>query len=105
VSGKQTETPFAVELPRLLAERPLSLRAFARQIDVSNSHLSRVVRGVDYKRPSADLVRKVALALGLPPDYFPEFRESFVLERIRSDSKLRNKLYAEMTRHGSLDQE
>jgi len=38
------------------------------------------------------------LALGLPPDYFLEFREAYVIERIRSDPKLRNDLYARLIR-------
>lgn len=102
--GEQTEAPFAEELPRLLAERRLSLRAFARKLAVSDSHLSRVVRGVDSKRPSAELVERAAEALDLPPDYFPEFREFLVLERIRSDPKLRNRLYAKFKRERDVTQ-
>jgi hypothetical protein len=48
---------------------------------------------VDYKSPGPDLARKVALALDLPEDYFPEFREAFVLERVRCDPRLREQLY------------
>ncbi len=48
---------------------------------------------MNYKTPSAELARRVAVALGLPEDYFPEFREAFVLERVRSDPRLREQLY------------
>jgi transcriptional regulator with XRE-family HTH domain len=94
----QTDTPFIEELPRLLHDRGMSLRALAATIGISDSHLSRVLRRADYKTPSPDLTRKVARALGLPPDYFLEFREAYVIERIRSDPKLRNDLYARLTR-------
>jgi transcriptional regulator with XRE-family HTH domain len=98
LSTDQTDTPFTADLPRLLRERGISLRALARQIGISDSHLSRVVRKADYKTASPELTSKVAAALGLPPDYFPEFREAYVLERIRSDAKLRNELYARLKR-------
>jgi len=94
----QTDTPFIEELPRLLHDRGMSLRALAATIGISDSHLSRVLRRADYKTPSPDLTRKVARALGLPPDYFLEFREAYVIERIRSDPKLCNDLYARLIR-------
>jgi transcriptional regulator with XRE-family HTH domain len=94
----QTDTPFIEELPRLLHDRGMSLRALAATIGISDSHLSRVLRRADYKTPSPDLTRRVARALGLPPDYFLEFREAYVIERIRSDPKLRNDLYARLIR-------
>jgi transcriptional regulator with XRE-family HTH domain len=74
----------------------MSLRALARQIRISDSHLSRVLRRANYKRASPELTARVAGALGLPEDYFPEFREAYVLERVRSDPKLRNELYAQL---------
>jgi transcriptional regulator with XRE-family HTH domain len=94
----QTDTPFTEELPRLLRERGMSLRALAAMLGISDSHLSRVVRRADYKTPSADLTKRVAVALGLPSDYFPEFREAYVLEQIKSDSRLRNDLYVRLSR-------
>lgn len=92
-----TDTPFSEELPRLLVERGLSTRALAREIGVSHSHLSRVIRHKDYKTPGPELMRKISAALGLASDYFPEFRELVVLERIRSDSNLRDELYERIT--------
>jgi transcriptional regulator with XRE-family HTH domain len=94
----QTDTPFTEELPRLLRERGMSLRALAAMLGISDSHLSRVVRRADYKTPSADLTKRVAVALGLPSDYFPELREAYVLEQIKSDSRLRNDLYVRLSR-------
>jgi transcriptional regulator with XRE-family HTH domain len=92
-----TDRPFVDEVPRLLGERGLSIRALARAVGVTDSHLSRVMRHANYKTPSPELARRVATALGLPPDYFPEYRKGFVLERIRTDAVLRDELYAKLT--------
>ena len=94
--AKWSDAPFTEELPRLLRERGTSLRALADEIGVSDSHLSRVVRRVDYKTASPDLMKKIATALALPPDYFPEFREAYVITHIKSDPKLRNSLYTRL---------
>jgi lambda repressor-like predicted transcriptional regulator len=92
----KTDQPFVQELPGLLQERGYSLRRLAREAGVDPSHLSRVIRRVSYKTPSPELTRKVAEALGLPKDYFPEYRQAVVVERIRRDSRLRERLYAEL---------
>jgi len=93
-----TDRPFVEELPGLLKERQLSLTKLAQRIDLNPSHLSRVLRRANYKTPSADLTRRVALALDLPPDYFPEYREGLVLERIKTDEALRDELYVRLAR-------
>src|SRR5690242_20140 len=88
----RTQRPFAEDLPPLLAERGLTLRALARAVGVSDSHLSKVLRQVDYKSVSGDLATRVAIELGLPEDYFPETREAAVFESIRGDARLRDRL-------------
>lgn len=93
-----SQRPLVEELPELLAERRLSVRALALSAGVSPSHLGRVLRQRDYKTPSADLCRRVAHALDLPDDYWPEYRERVVVERVRSDPKLREELYGRLTR-------
>jgi transcriptional regulator with XRE-family HTH domain len=62
-------------------------------IDLNPSHLSRVLRGADRTRPSTDLIRRVAEALDLPAGYFPELREAAVVERIKRDPELRDRIY------------
>lgn len=95
--ARRNQRSFLDEVPRLLAANEMSLRALGEEIKVSPSHLSRVLRRRDYQTPSGELARKVALAFGLPEDYFPEFRESVVLERVRGDAKLRDELYDRLT--------
>jgi plasmid maintenance system antidote protein VapI len=96
--AKMTDRPFTEEVPRLLKERRMSIRALAATIGISDSHLSRVLRRADYKTPSPDLTTRVAVALGLPVDYFREFREAFVIELIKTDPKLLNRIYSRLKR-------
>lgn len=90
---RRTNTPFVQELPHLLKERGLSARKLAETLDVSPSHLSRVLRRADYKTPSLSLMARAAEALGLAPDYFPDVREAAVISAIKADSDLRDRLY------------
>lgn len=93
MAQRRTNQPFVVEVPRLLEERGLSIRALAREAGVTDAHLSRVLRQVNYKTPSADLAGRVARALKLPMDYFPEYREGLVLDVLHGDPRLRDELY------------
>ena len=80
-------------LPELLRQRKLSLRALAAKVDVSHAHLSRALRGADHKCVSGELAARIANALGLPADYFPEYRERAVIEQLRHQPGLRDHLY------------
>jgi len=88
----------AEELPALLEKRGLSIRAMAREANVDAAHLSRVLRGARGKTASPELARRVANALGLADDYFPEWREAFVVERLREDPRLRDQIYDRVRR-------
>jgi transcriptional regulator with XRE-family HTH domain len=94
--GAQTDRPFTEELPVLLAERGLSQRKLAQLLDVNPSHLSRALRGADRARPSIDLIRRVAQTLDLPTGYFPELREAKLIEELKRNPRLRDKLYKQL---------
>lgn len=94
--GKRSTRPFAEELPELLWERSLSLRALAGMFGVGDDQFSRVVRGACGKRVSADLTRRVAKALNLPEDYFMEARIAFVVEHLSDDPALLDRIYDEL---------
>jgi transcriptional regulator with XRE-family HTH domain len=99
MAKERTERAFVEELPSLLNERHLSLRGLAREAGVTDAHLSRLLRGVGYRtRPSADLAQRVAIALGLPPDYFREYREAAVIEEVKRDPQFREELYKRLKR-------
>jgi transcriptional regulator with XRE-family HTH domain len=72
------------------------MHSVALEAGVDPSHLSKVMRQASYKTPSAALAEKVARALNLPSDYFPEYREAVLLARMKSDPELRDSLFDEL---------
>lgn len=90
----RTDRSFAEELPRLLLERGLSQRALARSIAINQSHLSRLSGPNARQLPSRSVSAAVAVALGLPTDYFAEYRRATVIEAIDRDAALRERFYA-----------
>lgn len=89
----RTEKALPDALPQLLRDRGLTLRQLAQDVGIDHAHLSRVIARVGSKRASGDLARRVAESLGLPADYFPEYRAQFLIKRIESDATLRDELY------------
>jgi transcriptional regulator with XRE-family HTH domain len=98
VAGQRTNRPFADEVPRLLEERGWSIRHLAIEAGVERGYLWKVIRRRGYKTPSVRLAEAVAAALGLPPDYFPEYREGVVVERVRRDGRLRDDVFDRVSR-------
>lgn len=99
--SRRTTRPFAQELPDLLQEQELSLRALARIVGVGDDHLSRVLRGDRNKRATGELTRRVAVALGLSEDYFPEARMEFIVEHLGEHSVLRDRVYDQLRKDDS----
>lgn len=95
---KRSNRRFVDELPELLREKGLSIREIAGRAKVSPSHLNRVLREVDYKTPSGELTRRIAVELDLPPDYWPEYREAVVIEQLRADPEFRDEVYRRLKR-------
>jgi transcriptional regulator with XRE-family HTH domain len=92
MSAEVTDRPFPDELPRLLDEKGLTLRALAREVGgIDHSYLSRML----YRRTAVNVrhAERIARALGLPPDYFPEVREAAVVEAVRKNPRLRDSIY------------
>src|SRR5579862_623857 len=92
----RTQASFRDVLPQLLQERGVSLRELSRRLEMDPTHLSRIRRA--RKRLPDDLPRRVAVALGLPEDYFPETREAFILEAIRREPDLLERIYRTISR-------
>jgi transcriptional regulator with XRE-family HTH domain len=95
---RRTQDAFRDELPRLLADRGISQRTLARGLDVNQSYLSFVLQG--RRPPSRRLLEGAAKALELPADYFREAREAIVIERVKRDPVLLDRVYALITRAG-----
>ena len=101
MSKKRTPRPFSEELPDLLQDRGISVRTLARTVGVGDDHLSRILRGARGKRATSELTRRVAIALNLPEDYFPEARLAFIMERLGDHAALRDKVYDQLRKEKS----
>ena len=88
---QRTQSSFREELPSLLEESGTSIRQLARDIDLPQSYISRVLHGD--RAASKNLLGRAAAELGLPVDYFPEYRELVAIEAIKSDPRLRERIY------------
>lgn len=94
MDSKSSENlPLAECLESLLRERGFSIRELARRAETTPSHLSRIMRGANEKRPSGALARRVAIALDLPDDHFAEARLAAIFESLRADAELRDDVY------------
>jgi transcriptional regulator with XRE-family HTH domain len=94
--ARRSREPFPDAVKTLLAERSISLRALARQADIDVAHLSRLLSGAYPRDPSDELVARVARAFDLPAEYFAEARTTSVVEKVKADPKLRDRLYDEL---------
>lgn len=94
----RTNESFVDVVPRLLEARGWSIRQLAREAGVEPGHLWKVLRRRNYKTAGAAMAGRVAVALDLPVDYFPEYREGSVIEQIRSDPALRDAAYDRIAR-------
>ena len=92
MAAKRAQLPFRDELPRLLRDNGISGRELAKQVGIDQSYVSLVLNG--QRAPSRKLLERSAEALGLPAAYWREFREQVVLERIRADAALLERVYA-----------
>ena len=92
-----SNSPVADELPRLLADRGLGLRELGRRAGIDHGHISRIVHQERGKVASGDLAGRIAVALGLPADHFPEYRRAAVIAAIDEDPLLLNRLYREIS--------
>jgi transcriptional regulator with XRE-family HTH domain len=83
---------FGAVVQDLLAERGWSQRDLARAVAVDPAHVSRLL-GRTRRGASPELMRRVAEVLGVSPERFAEYREWLVIEAIRADGALRERLY------------
>jgi len=96
VADSITQHPLPEELPRVLREQNVSIRELARRVEISDSHLSRILAG--QKTPTADLARRISVALGLKRGFFVEDREGAVIDAVKADPELRDRLYRRLRR-------
>lgn len=84
---------FEEEVPNLLEESGVSLRALARSAGIGPDHLSRVLRHDRGKKVTPELAQRVSNALGLPDDYFQEVRLALIIDSLQQDPHLLDRVY------------
>jgi hypothetical protein len=69
------------------------MRRLATEAGIEPTYLWKVLRRRGYKTAGTRIAERAAIALGLPADYFPEYREGVVIERMKSNPRVRDELY------------
>ena len=96
MTPRRSQVALLEQLPTLMKERGLSTNRLAGMVGVSQSHLSRVLTGARQKTVGGELAARIAAALELPEDWFPETRQQRVMERLKADPELCDRLYDEV---------
>jgi transcriptional regulator with XRE-family HTH domain len=87
-----TTLSFSRAVPELLVQRGWTQRDLAQAVDVDPAHICRLLRSTA-ANVTPDLLVRVADAFGLPPTFFVEHRRQKVVEAVRNDPELCERLY------------
>jgi transcriptional regulator with XRE-family HTH domain len=75
-----------------MGERRVTYRALAEQTGLSAGYLNHLVHG-NRPVPSDDVVKNLAKALGVEPEYFLEYRVRVITNRLEQMPELVDRLY------------
>ena len=89
--------PFGPAVERLMNESGVTYRALAAKTGLSAGYLNHLVHG-NRPVPSNDVVRTLADALDVEPEYFREYRVRAITERLEAMPELVDRLYRRL--HG-----
>jgi transcriptional regulator with XRE-family HTH domain len=89
-----TNDLFRDAVAELMEGRGWSQRDLSAAVGVDPAHISRLLRRGSQLRVTPRLLARVAGALDVRPEYFSEYREWRVVEAVRTDPTLRERLYA-----------
>jgi transcriptional regulator with XRE-family HTH domain len=92
-----TNERFRDAVAELMYERGWTQRELSAAVGVDPAHVCRLLRRGSSRRATPELLVRVADAFDVAPEYFPEYREWRVLEAVRTDPSLRERLYARIT--------
>jgi transcriptional regulator with XRE-family HTH domain len=89
-----SEAPFRDAVGDLMFERGWSQRDLADAVGVDPAHVSRLLKRGTRLRATPQLLARVTRALEVEPEFFTENREWCVLEAVRRNPSLRERLFA-----------
>ena len=84
--------PFGPAVERLMNDSGITYRALAAKTGLSAGYLNHLVHG-NRPVPSNEVVRTLADALDVEPEYFREFRVRAITERLEAMPELVDRLY------------
>ena len=89
---KFSSEPFGPTLERLMTETGVTYRGLADTADLSAGYLNHIVHG-NRPVPADDVIERIAVALGVEPEHFREYRLRRITQRLESMPELIDRLY------------
>ena len=96
-----SEDPFGATLERLMEEAGITYRGLAEKTGLSAGYLNHVVHG-NRPVPSADVVVRLAAALGVESEHFLEVRIRAITGRLEALPDLVDRLYTRLREEGGV---
>jgi transcriptional regulator with XRE-family HTH domain len=96
VAQARAERPFGETWRDWFQREGWSQRQVARGAGIDSSFFSKALREEGRKRLNPAQIARISSWAGLPVDYFPEVREAAVLDAVRNDPTLRDRLFDEL---------
>jgi plasmid maintenance system antidote protein VapI len=89
----QTNQAFRDAVGVLMDERGWCQRDLSAAVGVDPAHISRLLKRGSRLRATPQLMTRVARAFDVDPEFFVEYREWCVLEEVRRNPSLRERLF------------
>jgi transcriptional regulator with XRE-family HTH domain len=96
VQARRSSIRFSDSWRELFQEKGWTQKHVAVTAGIDPSFFSKALRGEGYKKLSADWIATISEMAGLPRDFYPEVREDAVVEAVRTDPDLRDRLFEEL---------
>ena len=93
--------PFRNAVGDLLHERGWTQRDLAGAVGVDPAHVCRLLKRGSRLRATPELLARIARALQVEPEFFTEYREWCVLEAVRQNPSLRERLFTRVVAHST----
>ena len=88
--------PFGETVERLMGQRGVTYRGLADRTGLSAGYLNHLVHG-NRPVPSNDVMRALAVALGVEAEHFREYRLRVITDRLETMPDLADRLYKKLS--------
>ena len=90
-----SDDPFGPTIERLMEETGVTYRGLAAKTALSAGYLNHLVHG-NRPVPSKEVVARLAVALGVEPEHFREYRLRVISDRLEEMPDLVDRLYKKL---------